>query len=104
MNAAKDRAARVVAYLEARTTANGCTLAEAEQARHKAAELRARYGLADHSAAADDLDTFTADERARVVSEYLDQLAALMFVSISQRKAKRRTRAVRFRWGTPYRR
>lgn len=41
----KERARRVVAYLEQRTVERGCTPAEAEQAATKAAEIRKRYGL-----------------------------------------------------------
>ena len=44
-NEKKDRAARVVAYLERRTVANGCTPAEEASARAKAEEVRAKYGL-----------------------------------------------------------
>lgn len=41
----KERARRVVAYLEQRTVERGCTPAEAEQAARKAAEIRNAHAL-----------------------------------------------------------
>lgn len=112
MDEQRKRAARVLAYLERRTTANGCTEAEAEAARHKAAEIRERYKV-EPDASGPDLDYLTPN---RAFNDLADLFAAMAFEMIArgmmprkatrgngQKKARKRraqahAKAVRFRW------
>lgn len=107
MDEQRKRAARVLAYLERRTTANGCTEAEAEAARLKAAEIRERYQV-EPDASGPDLDYLTPE---RAFNDYADLFAAITLELIArtienERRPRRRRRrkpriyrkAIRFRW------
>lgn len=107
MTEQQQRAARVLAYLEKRTTANGCTQAEADAARQKAREIRERYKV---EAAKDHADLDYLKASAEVHARLDDLLASLILLTVqleNKRKRKpgrRRPRWLRFRWSTPYRR
>lgn len=106
MDEQRKRAARVLAYLERRTEANGCTPAEAAQAREKAAEIRARYKVEPDRTESGDLDYLQQDPED--LFRDLVQASFILYVhyltrprSKARRKrarAARRAKAIRFRW------
>lgn len=110
MDEQRKRAARVLAYLERRTEANGCTPAEAAQAREKAAEIRARYKVEPDRTESGDLDylrmNFDDLFREVVGAAFLMHLKILARSGKAKRghgRKKRRKRqaqakAIRYRW------
>lgn len=97
MDPKRERALRVVALLERRTLERGCTVAEAEQARRKAAEIRERYaiGAAEQLPAGDDLldivIEYTGPTFDDLLSSIIMEAEAAAFGKKRKRTHRRRT-------------
>ena len=109
MEQQRERAARLVASLDLKTTANGCTPDEAASAAAKAAELRRKYGLperAPNAPPASDQQPFVNLSELwgmflrDLVAEYMRQRTEQVKRRGTGKKARRRqhAKAVRYRW------
>lgn len=100
MDLKRERALRVVASLEQRTVERGCTPAEEQQARAKAAEIRRRYaiGAAEQLPAGDDLLDIAIEYQGPTFDDLLSSIileAEARAFGLKVKRPRRRSRRVR---------